>query len=78
MVWPAHSDLPIYQKAFQGSTSALNFLLDSNGGSTGALTAPCNILAGSGHKATLSSTTLTYANNIGGQFGLQENTPGVV
>ena len=78
MVWPAHSGLPIYQKAFQGSTSALNFLLDSNGGSTGALTNPCNILAGSGHKATLSSTTLTYANNIGGQFGLQENTPGVI
>jgi hypothetical protein len=78
MVWPAHSDLPIYQKAFQGSTSSLNFLLDSNGGSTGALTNPCNILAGAGHKATLSSTTLTYANNIGGQFGLQENTPGVV
>ena len=58
MVWPAHSGLPIYQKVFQGSTSALNFLLDSNGGSTGALTAPCDILAGSGQKASSVVNTL--------------------
>ena len=79
MVWPAHSNLPIYQKAYQGSTGSLNFLLDSNGGSTGALTSPCNILAGAGAQSAFrSSQHLTYGNNIGGQFGLQENTPGVV
>jgi hypothetical protein len=77
MVAPAHSGLPLFQKAFQGSTSNLNFLLDNNGGSTASLTNPCNTLTG-GAQALFYAGSDSYASNIGGQAGLQENIPGVV
>jgi hypothetical protein len=77
MVSPTHSGLPLFQKSFQGSTGSLNFLLDSNGGSTGALTNPCNLLTG-GAQSLFFSGNSTYGSNIGGQAGLQENVPGVI
>jgi len=77
MVSPTHGGLPLFQKTFQGSTASLNFLLDNNGGNTGALSAPCNLLTG-GAQSLFFSGNSTYGNNVGGQAGLQENTPGVV
>ncbi len=77
MVSPTHGGLPLFQKSFQGNTGNLNFLLDNNGGSTGALINPCNLLTG-GAQSLFFSGNSTYGSNIGGQAGLQENIPGVV
>ncbi len=77
MVSPTHSGLPLFQKAYQGSTTDLNFLLDNNGGSTGTLTSPCNLLTG-GTQSLFFAGNSTYGSNIGGQAGLQENIPGVI
>ena len=76
MVDPLHYGLPQFIKTFQGSTGALNFLLDNNGGSPASLTNPCTTLTGAA-QAFFFTGSSTYGNNIGGNAGLQENVPGV-
>ena len=76
MVNPTHGGLPLFAKTTQAS-AALVFLLDSNGGSTGALSAPCNLLTGGAQSMFFAGNT-KFASSTSGNFGLMENTPGVV
>jgi len=73
LVDPNHGGLPRFQKVWQGS-GALTFLLDSNGGSTGALTNPCTKLTGPAQSLFFAGNS-SYAAFSSGQDGLMENTP---
>ena len=72
MASPAHSGLPVFQKAHQGGLTALTYYLDSNGGNSGTPSNLCNLLTGGAQALFYSGSS--YYGADGGQFGLQETT----
>jgi hypothetical protein len=63
LTWPAHSNLPQFQKGWQGTGT--NFYLDTTG---------CTALTGGAQSLFYSGSNL-YWSVVGGQAGLNENTP---
>ena len=74
MVDPTHQGLPRFQKVFQGGGSALNFLLDNAGGSTGTPAVLCTLLTGPAQSFFYAGNS-SYAAFSSGQSGLMETTP---
>ena len=66
LTWPDHSNLPQFQKGWQGTGT--NFYLDATG---------CTALTGGAQSLFYSGSNL-YWSAVGGQAGLNENTPAPV